>query len=59
MKLELRHHRTCPHCKGSLERRRREWLCLRCLLIFHGDTYEPIQQSLEGDTFFDLFFPLA
>ena len=51
--------RQCPMCRVKLEvleRRSRRLVCRRCLLVWHGDTFEPItQEALGSATFYDLF----
>ena len=40
--------RRCPLCHHKLERRSRVWICLHCLIIWHGDTFEPISLETLG-----------
>jgi ribosomal protein L37AE/L43A len=51
--------RLCPRCRAKLElleRRSGVLVCRRCLLVWHGDTFEPItQEALGSATIYDLF----
>jgi len=46
----------CHEKLELLERRSRLLVCRRCLLVWHGDTFEPItQEALGTSSFYDLF----
>ncbi|MBI5867818.1 MAG: hypothetical protein HZB43_05955 [candidate division Zixibacteria bacterium] len=51
--------RQCPMCRAKLElleKRSRVLVCRHCLLVWHGDTFEPITQNALGwSHFYDLF----
>jgi ribosomal protein L37AE/L43A len=52
-----RRHRSCPRCQRRLISHQRLWLCTRCLLIWHGDTFEPLTpDSLGVASLYDYFF---
>jgi len=39
--IEQTNHK-CPLCHNDLDRKGQTWICLHCLIIWHGDTFEPI-----------------
>ncbi|MEW5873589.1 MAG: hypothetical protein AB1752_00230 [Candidatus Zixiibacteriota bacterium] len=49
-----RSRRRCPMCKNKLEHSRDNGgalLCPRCLVLWHGDTFEPLKtEKLEAET---------
>ncbi|GAB4313703.1 MAG: hypothetical protein Kow0074_00350 [Candidatus Zixiibacteriota bacterium] len=48
--------RTCRFCKSPLEERNHQWVCLSCLIIWHGDTFEPIRLDPTRIPPLDMFF---
>lgn len=49
--------RTCPRCQTRLTTQGRVMVCTRCLLIWHGDTFEPLtQDTLHVTSLYDYFF---
>jgi ribosomal protein L37AE/L43A len=51
---QTNHH--CPLCGEKLERKEAVWICYHCLLIWHGDTFEPIEPGSEGQQALDDWF---
>ena len=49
--------RKCPICRQALEHRDAQWVCLHCLLIWHGDTFEPLVTNPKGKPPLDIFYP--
>lgn len=48
--------RTCPRCREKLQWRERVCVCTRCLLIWHGDTFEPLTKDDFSSQYDDYFF---
>lgn len=48
--------RTCPRCQEKLQAREHVWVCTRCMLIWHGDTFEPLTKDDFGSQYDDYFF---
>jgi hypothetical protein len=55
-KRRLRRQKTCPRCREKLQVRGNLHLCTRCLLIWHGDTFEPLNRENVGSAYDDYFF---
>jgi len=49
--------RKCPFCRQPLEHQKAQWVCLHCLLIWHGDTFEPLVTDPKGKPPLDIFYP--
>jgi len=49
--------RHCPFCRQQLERQKNQWVCLHCLLIWHGDTFEPLDGGPKRKPPLDIFYP--
>lgn len=47
---------NCRICKQELELREDRWVCLHCLLIWHGDTFEAIPVDSRRTPPLDMFF---
>lgn len=46
----------CREKLEPLEQQRRIWVCRRCLLVLHGDTFEAIKpEALGSASFYDPF----
>ena len=57
MNKRTRHPRTCPRCQRRLAWQGRLRICTRCLLIWRGDTFEPLtQDTLGGTSMYDYFY---
>ena len=49
--------RVCPRCQQSLARNDGQRICPRCLVIWHGDTFEPLSQDNLGvASLYEFFF---
>ena len=52
-----RHLRSCPRCQRKLICHQGLWVCARCLLIWRGDTFEPLTPHTLGvASMYDYFF---
>ena len=50
-------NRICPKCRSALVAQGDLWVCPRCLLIWRGDTFEPLTREALGLTsLYDYFF---
>jgi len=47
---------SCPRCQEKLQTRDRVWVCTHCMLIWHGDTFEPLTKDDFGSHYDDYFF---
>jgi hypothetical protein len=48
--------RACRFCNTPLELRKNQWVCLSCLIIWHGDTFEAIRLDPTRIPPLDMFF---
>jgi hypothetical protein len=48
---------TCPMCRASLEPVDGGWICSSCLVRWHGDTFEPLEDDCPDlPSYFDFGF---
>jgi ribosomal protein L37AE/L43A len=53
--IEQTQHR-CPLCHHELDRKGIVWICFHCLIIWHGDTFEPVSLETLGRAALDDLF---
>ncbi len=57
MKKQARKQPTiCRFCHSPLEQNNKQWVCPSCLIIWHGDTFEPIRLDPTRTPPLDMFF---
>jgi len=49
--------RFCRMCRSALEPVEEGWICPSCLVLWHGDTFEPLEDDAPGlPPYFDFNF---